>query len=140
MANRLYDKGRELFLLGDLAWDTDTISLLLIDTGAHSINHADVAVSAIASAAIIANLSANSTEDDELVAKTHAAGLADAGDATFEAVSGNTVEQLIIYEKSGGTTTDYLIVSIDTATGMSPLTPNLGDVTVVWNSAGIFRL
>jgi hypothetical protein len=139
MGNRLYDKGRELFLLGDLEWDTDVFSLLLIDTDDHAINHTNVARADITSGAEVANLAGNSTYPAALASKTHAAGLADAADATFEAVNGDEVEQLIIYKNSGATANDYLIVSIDTATGLA-LTPNTGDVTVVWNSNGIFRL
>ena len=138
MANRLYDKGRELFLLGDLEWDTATISLLLIDTesGGAPIDFTDDFKDDV-SAGIVADLTGDTVP--ALINKTHAAGLADASDATFDAVQGNDVKQLIIYKETGVTTTSPLIVSIDTATGFT-LTPNTGDVTVVWNSAGIFRL
>jgi hypothetical protein len=33
MANTLYDYGRELFLIGDIDWRTDSIKVSLVDVG-----------------------------------------------------------------------------------------------------------
>ena len=66
-----------------------------------------------------------------------AAGVFDAADTVFTSLSGDQVEQLIIYEDSGTESTSDLIAMWDTATGI-PLTPNGGNVTVVWSASGIF--
>lgn len=38
MANALYDKGRQRFLEGQFNWLTDTIKVLMVDTGAYTAN------------------------------------------------------------------------------------------------------
>ena len=37
MANALYGKGREKFLTGDIAWDTDNIRAALVDTASYTV-------------------------------------------------------------------------------------------------------
>jgi hypothetical protein len=76
-----------------------------------------------------------------LTGKTVTAGVADAVDVTFTAVSGATVEAIVLYADSGTEATSRLIAYIDTATGL-PLTPNGGDVTVAWDNGAnkIFKL
>jgi len=68
---------------------------------------------------------------------TVAAGVFDAADTVFTALSGDQSESLILLEDSGTESTSDLIAFWDTATGL-PLTPNGADVTVVWNASGIF--
>jgi hypothetical protein len=68
---------------------------------------------------------------------TVAAGVFDAADTVFTALSGDQSESLILYEDSGTEATSDLIAFWDTATGI-PLTPNGADVTVVWAAGGIF--
>lgn len=76
-----------------------------------------------------------------LGSKTTTSGVADAADVTFTAVSGNTVEALIIYKDTGVSSTSPLIAYIDSATGLAA-TPNGGDITVTWDSGSnkIFKL
>lgn len=65
----------------------------------------------------------------------------DGDDLTFSAVSGATVEALIIYRHNGGAnSTWYLVAYIDTSVTGLPVTPNGGDITVTWNASGIFLL
>lgn len=142
MANALYDKGREGFLAGEIDWDTATIKALLVDTGNYSVNTAThTFVSDIPSAARVATSPA-------LSSKTVAAGVADAADTTFTAVTGATVEAIVLFQSSavgGGAdvadTAQRLIAYIDTATGL-PVTPNGGDITITWDNGAnkIFKL
>jgi hypothetical protein len=67
---------------------------------------------------------------------TLGAGVFDAADTVFTALTGDASESLILFEDSGTDTTSDLIAYWDTATGL-PLTPNGGDVTVQWNASGI---
>jgi len=65
------------------------------------------------------------------------AGVFDATDLVFTSLSGDQSEYLILYEDSGVEGTSDLIAMWDTATGI-PLTPNGGNVTIVWSASGIF--
>ena len=135
MANTLYDKGREGFLDGSIDFDTDSIKVVLVDTSAYTANlSTDTFLSSITSGARIAT-SAN------LASKTVTAGVADAADITFTAVTGASVEAVVLYKDTGSAGTSRLIAYIDTATGL-PVTPNGGDITIQWDSGSnrIFKL
>ena len=135
MTNALYDKGREAFLAGGVAWATDNIKAVLIDTADYTVNLATHQylsdIPAVARVATCANFAS----------KTTTAGVADAGDITFTAVIGDPSEALAIYKDTGTATTSALIAYIDTATGL-PVTPNGGDIIVAWDNGGsrIFKL
>lgn len=57
----------------------------------------------------------------------------------FTAVSGATVEDLVLFKDTGTPSTSNLIAFWDTATGL-PLTPNGGDVNVTFNASGIIKV
>jgi len=135
MANKLFDKGREGILDGSIAWATDNIKAVLVDTGTYTVdlaNHANL--SDIAAGARVAT-SAN------LASKTSTGGVADAADQTFTAVTGATVEAIVLYKDTGTAGTSRLLCYIDTGTGL-PVTPNGGDITVQFanTSNKIFKL
>lgn len=134
MANALRDSGREGFLAGNLDWDANTFKIFLYDEGADAFNAADDNLDDIVAGARIAISAA-------LGSKTTTAGVADAADVTFTAVSGASVESIELYKDSGVESTSTLTANIDTATGL-PLTPNGGDVNAVWDNGGnkIFKL
>lgn len=69
---------------------------------------------------------------------TVAAGVFDAADTTFTALTGDASESLILFKDTGAEATSKLIAFWDTATGL-PLTPNGGDVVVQWNASGILQ-
>lgn len=129
MANSLYDRGREGFLAGDIDWDADNIKIALIDEADDTPDLAlDQDWADRAAAARVAT-SAN------LTSKTTTAGVADAADETFSAVSGDQSESIDIFQDSGVEATSLMIANIDTATGL-PVTPNGGDIVVQWDSGG----
>lgn len=142
MANALYDKGREGFLDGSIDWDTAVIKVVLVDTAGLTVDlTTNQFLSAIASGNRIATSGA-------LTSKTVTAGVADAADVTFTAVTGASVEAIVIYQSSAVTggadvadTAQRLIAYIDTGTGL-PFTPNGGDITVQWDNGSnkIFKL
>ena len=68
-------------------------------------------------------------------------GVFDAADfaPAFTAVSGATVESLVMLKDTGTPATSDLICFWDTATGL-PLTPNGGDVNVTFNGSGIIKV
>lgn len=138
MANALYAKGRQGFLGGDLAWDTDTIKVVLIDTAAYTVN---LAIHTFLSEVPVASRVATSAA---LAAKTITDGVADAADITIPAVTGPSVEALIIFQDTTVETTSRLIAWFDTATGTPglPFTPNGTDLNITWDNGAnrIFRL
>jgi hypothetical protein len=127
MSNAIYDKGREAFLNGGINWTSDTIKVYLVDTGAYTVNlSTHQFASDVATGSKIATSSA-------LTSKTTTAGVADAADITFTAVTGTSCEALIIWKDTGTQSTSPLIAYIDTATGL-PVTPNGGDVSVTFDN------
>lgn len=137
MANGLYDKGRESFLSQSpaLDWDTDNIKLDLVDAANYTRDLATHQYRSSVGAPARVATSAN------FATKTVAAGVADAADVTLTAVTGASVEQIIIWKDTTVDATSPLIANIDTATGL-PVTPNGGDITVQWDNAAnrIFKL
>ena len=123
MANTLYDSARQGFLEAQVNWLTDTMKVLLVDSGAYTPNvstHqflADIPISSRIAGPVT------------LTSKTTTGGAADAADVTFTSVSGASIEMIIIYKDTGTEATSPLIAMIDTATGL-PITPNGGDKRV----------
>ena len=127
MANTLYDAARQRFLEAQLNWMTDTIKVLLVDTGAYTPQTAvHQYLSDIPTSARIAG-------PVTLTSKTTTGGAADAADITFTSVSGPSIEAIVIYMDTQTESTSPLIAFIDTATGL-PITPNGGDIIVTWDN------
>jgi hypothetical protein len=65
-------------------------------------------------------------------------GLFDGADVTFTAVTGASVEAIVIYRHNGGANTTWkLVLFEDTGVTGLPLTPNGGDVVIQWHASGI---
>lgn len=125
MANALYPKAKEAFLLGLIDIADDTITIALVDTGNYTFSsthefRSDVANNAVISTATLSN-------------KTVEGGVFDADDATFSSVTGANCEALIIYQNTANDATSRLIAYIDSATGL-PILPNGGDITVAFSA------
>lgn len=136
MANALYAKGKEA-LLTSANWSTDNFKVVAVDTALYTVNlTTDTSLSNIAAGARIAT-------SGNLAGKTATNGVADASDLLplAAAVSGATVEALVVYLDTGVAGTSTLIAYIDTA-GNLPFTPNGGPMDVVWDSGAnrIFAL
>lgn len=136
MASGLYDKGREGFLDGSIDWDTDDIRAILVDTGSYTVNLAthDFLDDVPGGARVAVSSSLGS--------KTVTAGVADAGNVTFSAVTGASVEAIVLYKHTGTEGTSRLIAYIDSASSGLPVTPNGGDITIQWDDGAnkIFKL
>lgn len=138
MANVLYDLGRESFLKGEISWSGDTIAIALVDSALYTPNLAtDQFLSdVVAGGAVIASFSG-------MTSKTTAAGVADAADVTFSAVTGAVSEYLVVYQDTTVAGTSRLIGLLDSAgvTGL-PVTPNGGDIQITFDSGAnkIFKL
>lgn len=79
--------------------------------------------------------------DQRISTPTVANGVFDGDNVTFSAVSGSSVEALVIYRKNGGANTTWRLVAfLDTNVTNLPVTPNGGDISIAWNASGIFAL
>jgi hypothetical protein len=137
MANAIYPKYKEA-LLNNSADSALTGSgatglyVALIDTGTYTFSSAHQFYS---------SLSGIVGTDQEILTPTLTNGTVDGGDVTFTAVSGATVEALVLYRKNAGANTTWrLIAYIDTSVTGLPVTPNGGDIVITWNASGIFTL
>lgn len=137
MANALYPKWKEAIVQAAAnsalnGSGATGVYAALIDTGAYTYSAAHEFYSSLAGVV---------GTDQEIIAKTYADGLFDGDNVTFPAVTGATVEALVLYVKNAGANTTWrLLAYIDTGVTGLPVTPNGGAITVTWNASGIFQL
>lgn len=138
MANALYPKWKEALLQNSADSDLDGtgttgVYAALVDTGTYTYSSAHEFYS---------SLSGIVGTDQEIGAtKSYTNGVFDGADVTFTAVSGATVEAVVLYRKNAGANTTWrLIAYIDTGVTGLPVTPNGGNITIEWNASGIFSL
>lgn len=134
MANALYAKWKEQLLqfTANNNLSAGTVKVALVDTGVYTYNSADQFYSSVSSAVV--------GTPQTIGSKTFTNGVFDGADVTFTAVTGNSVEALVIYIDTGSASTSPLVAYIDTSVTGLPVTPNGGDITVTWNGTGIFAL
>lgn len=135
MANVVFKSAKQAFLSGGLDLTSVTVKAVLVDTGAYTFNAAHANLSDIPSGARIATSGA-------LASKTVTDGVFDAADITINAVSGATVEAVVLFKDTGTASTSSLIAYIDTASAGLPFTPNGGDCSISFDNsaAKIFAL
>lgn len=130
MANALFAFGKETLLstTNYAGFDSDSIKDILVDHGTDTpVPATDTHLNDIVAGARIATSGAYAS-------KTITGGVFDAADVVHTAVTGASVESIVIYDDTPATeATKPLFVFIDTATGL-PVTPNGGDITVQWDS------
>lgn len=131
MASAIYPKAKEGLLGGSFNLSSDTIRAVLIDTGTYTYNTAHDFYNDLSGVV--------GSESAAFSSKTLTNGVFDAADITFSAVTGATVEAIVIFQDTGNAATDRLIAFVDSATGL-PVTPNGGDISITWHSSGIFSL
>ena len=135
MANALYGLGRQAFAEGNIAWLTDDIRAVLVDTATYIVAiDTDQYLSDIPAGERVSVSGAFTSKDATL-------GVCDAADITFNNVSGDQSEALVIYQHTGTDNTSRLIAYIDNAVGL-PVTPGGGNIAVIWDNGTnrIFKL
>ncbi len=138
MANALFNSYRNLVLGAGLNLSSLTIKAMFVDHGVDTPATAtDAFISDILSGARVPAIASCPALGTKTLGSV-GVGVFDAADAVFTALSGASVESLILFEDSGVEATSDLLDFWDTATGL-PLTPNGGDVTVQWSASGIHR-
>ncbi len=141
MANSLYPIWKAKLLTDSLGGNANLDETgaegtfaLLIDTGTYSYSDAHDFFDDLSGVV-------GTATGEEITSPTTTSGVFDGANVTFSAVSGATVEAIVIYRKNAGAnTTHYLVAFIDTGVTGLPVTPNGGDITITWNAAGIFEL
>ena len=128
MASAKYPIGMKAILDGTIALLSDTIKVALIDTGVYTYDSAHDFYNDV-SAGVVGTPVA-------LASKTTTGGVFDAADTVITAVSGASIEAVIVYKDTGNAATSPVLSFHD---GLS-LTPNGGNITVVWNASGIFAI
>lgn len=109
-----------------------TVKVALIDTGTYTYSAAHQFWTSASAASI--------GTPQTIGSKTFTNGTFDGADVTFTAVTGSSVEALIIWIDTGTAGTSPLVAYIDTSVTGLPVTPNGGDITITWNASGIFTL
>jgi hypothetical protein len=123
VANAIYDKAREAWATGQINWTSDTIKLVLVDTGAYTVN--------LATHQFLSDIPAGARigTSPALSSKTATAGVLDAADVTTLAVPGTvTVEAAVIIKDTGVVGTSPVLIYMDSATSGLPFTTNGSDV------------
>ena len=137
MANAIYPEYKQSLLGGDANTDltgsgATGLYVALVDTGTYTYSSAHQFYS---------DLSGVVGTDQEITTATYANGLIDGDNVTFTAVSGNSVEALVLYRKNAGANTTWRLVAyIDAGQTGLAVTPNGGDITITWSGSGIVQL
>ena len=133
MANAIYPLYKQALLDASANVDLNdsTVKVALIDTGVYPYTSTDEFYSSVSGVVGTPQTINNTTVTN---------GLFDGDNVTFTAVSGNSVEALLIYIDTGSAATSRLVAWIDTSVTGLPVTPNGGDITITWNASGIFQL
>lgn len=144
MANRFYNSFRNNIFKPSAATATDvidfttgTIKAALIDEGTYTYSAAHSHFSDVTAGGIIGT---PQTIGNKTVGSV-AAGVFDGDNVTFSAVTGASVESILLYQSNGGANTTWPIVGlIDQVSAGLPVTPNGGDITITWNASGILQV
>jgi len=134
MANAIYPKYKEVILGAATNTNllTGTVKVALVDTGTYTYNAADQFLTSLTGVV--------GTAQTIGATKSVTNGVFDGADVTYTAVTGSSVEALVIYVDTGTAATSPLVAYIDTSVTGLPVTPNGGNITVTWNASGIFAL
>lgn len=133
MANAIYPKAKEQMLQGGINLSTSTVRVALVDLGTYTYSAAHEFLSSVSGVVGTAQV---------LNSKTFVNGVFDAADVTFPATTGATAEAIIIYIDTGSAATSRLILFQDVGVTGLPVTPNGGDINLVFDNGAnrIFAL
>jgi hypothetical protein len=129
MASTWYPLFKEALLTGATNSNPSTgnVKVVLVDSADYTYSATHQFLSDVTSAGRVAT-------SGNLTTKSFTAGVFDADDVTFTAVTGDQSEALVIYIDTGTATTSRLMLYVDTASSGLPVTPNGGNITVTWDN------
>ena len=134
MANKLYPKTKKQLLQAGIDLSAVNVRAMLVDIGAYAYDDAHDFLDDIPAGARIAvssNLANKAFGED---------GSFDSDDPTFTAVSGASIEAIVLYVHTGTESTSRLIMYQDTDVTGLPLTPDGSDVQITVDAGGWFVL
>lgn len=132
MANEWYPKHKEALLQNSAnSALTGTVKVALVDTGTYIYDPANEFLTSLTGVVGTAQT---------IGSKTYTGGIFDGADVTYTAVTGATVEALVLYIDTGVAATSRLVAYLDTGITGLPVTPNGGNITVTWDATGIVKL
>lgn len=133
MANAIYPKFKEALLDASSNVDINdgTVKAALVDTGTYTYSSAHDFYDDVSGVVGTPQTINNTTVTN---------GVFDGDDISNVAVSGNSIEAIIIYIDTGVAGTSRLVAYIDTGVTGLPVTPNGGNINTTWNASGIFSL
>lgn len=130
--NRLYDHGRNGFLLGSVRWLTDTIKALAVTNLYVPDFVNDRYVTDVPAGEVLST-------SQSLYDKTASAGIAGAAPTRFVAVLGQPIHAIVLFKDTGFDSTSTLLAFIDVASNL-PISPEGADLLVQWPSGLIFKV
>lgn len=134
MTKALSTFARELFAGGDLQWDANNFSMVLLDA-TYTYNVAHNALDDVGGGSRVTTFA--------LAGKTVTNGWCDATDPVFTAVSGSTITQLWIFLETGGAeSTKTLVYYTNEDSVGSPISvvPNGSDINGTVPALGFFQV
>lgn len=135
MANELYNRAREGFLVGDISWRDSTINAVLVKSS-YVFNINDRFYTAI-------ETHHENCIPEEITGKSWVNGIADGNDIIYSGIaSGNDYNAIVIYQDTGNVATSRLIAYIDQAGLTLPVSATGADISIVWSNDAnrIFRI
>jgi hypothetical protein len=130
MANFVYVAGAIAMLSAGVNFPSDTIAATILDGADYTPNAATHdAYDDVAAGARVAS--------GNLASKTTTGGTFDAADLVLSAVTGDPTELVLLREADGAESAQQLLILWDTSVSV---TPNGGNITLVWNASGILDL
>lgn len=133
MANAVYPKALQAFLGADIDMEVDDIRVAIVDSADYTYSAAHDFMDDVAG--IVARSGA-------LAGKTIVNGLFDANDVTLTGVTGDSIEQVILFKHTGSDATARLICFLDRdgSNATFTVTPDGGNILITWNASGIFSI
>lgn len=144
MANKVYPKYKAKRLRSgfdathalDSAEGTTGVFCCLVDTATYTYSDAHEFYSSLAG---IVGTPREITV--KTITDTANGGVFDGNDVTFPTVTGVTAEAIVFYRQNAGANTTWpLIAYVDTGVTNLPVTPNGGNIDLLFNASGIFAL
>lgn len=132
MANVIYPEAKDAYGNGELKLIDDTLKVVAL-TDAYTYN---------ASHTVYDDLTGVVAVSPALASKTLTAGVFDAADTTYTAITGSEIERLVIFQDTGDTSTSRLFYYMDEETGAVAIsyTPSGVDLVITWPASGICEL
>ena len=132
MANVMYKSAKEAFLSGDIDLTSDDIYVALIVTNDVSFDADDEFLDDVNTGIVGTPV--------QLSGITVTDGVFDSTDPTWDDVTGDQAEAIIMYKWTGSAESSRLIMWYDTGVTGLPVTPNTGDITYAVHASGWFAL